>query len=209
MFKDDKIDNENEDAKGEGFYKPIRPRTRVSPVDFMRVEDTMHGCPLTHFELSVKEKIACAPSPSSELMEREDQERRIQEVRNTLAALVQNAKFTQRQKVCYELIYLEGFSDREAAEYMRLSEVRIRRLKLPIFKALKRARERMLIVQKASLAALTKRQKLLIDLRYEKLLPVKEIAKKLNVTESAVKKLLQKSRQKIFSKEKFPKSPPS
>jgi len=78
-------ENEIKKNKTEVHPKYLRCKTRVRIVDFMRVEDTLGNCPLAPFDLEVKDKIACAASPSEELIQEGEAQARAQEVRNILA----------------------------------------------------------------------------------------------------------------------------
>ena len=199
-------DKGGKNEKG-GQEEGRKARSRIRPVDFMSVEDTMHGHALSPFELKVKEKIAAAPSPVQEWIKREEAQERNQTVKNALSNLIQKAKLTPRQKACYELVYLEELSDGEIAEKLCIAERNVRRLKRSVFKALKRAHEEEEIKTAACAHPLTEKQHLLIRLRYEDRLSRREIAEKLHMTLWAVDKLLLRVRKKIFPEKKVLKCP--
>ncbi len=173
----------------------------------MRIEDTMHGVMLSLFELKVKDKIAAVPSAAEEWIKREETEERDQKVQNTLSNLIQKAKLTPRQKACYEHVYLSELSDKEIAKKLCIAERNVRRLKQSVFRALKRAHTRERIKNAADAHPLTKKQRLLIRLRYEEALSRDEIAEKLHMTVWAVDKLHQRIRKKLFLRENSLKCP--
>jgi len=194
--------NENEEenkksAEEVECEKPKRIKSRTREIDFMRVEDTMHGQPLTHFELKVKEKIACVPSPYEEIARREDEESRSEQVQNTLNDLVEKA-LTPKQKAWFHLTYVEELPWQEIAKRLGITERRVRQLKAATLKAFKRAYEKQRIKQLLDTYELTEKQRLVIQLRYEEQLSLKEIAGRLGVTPDAVDDLLCRMRKKFF-----------
>jgi len=136
--KDKKNDNEPNDSNE---VNESKPRTRIREIDFMRVEDTLHGCALSPFELEVKDKIASAPSPIDILTQGEDREEKKSHAHYTLSRLLAYAHLSQVQKACYELLYHECLTDKEAASRMSLSRVRIRTLRFSITQSLLKARQ--------------------------------------------------------------------
>ena len=177
---------------------PKKERARTRSVDFMRVEDTMQQHPLSHFELKVKEKIACSPSPYEQIARKEDEEEKNEATLRTLAGLLEKARLTPKQKACYQLVFMEQLSDKEAAKRLDLAERNLRGLKQSILKALKLVLEKQHIKQLADTHELTDKQRLVIYLRYEEQLSLKEIAGRLGVTLRAVDDLLGRMRKKIF-----------
>jgi len=174
----------------------------------MRIEDTMPRQALSHFELEVKAKLACVPSAAEECVTREDAEEKNEKVRSVLTNLIEKAKLTSRQKACYELIFVEELSDRGAAQRLSITEGRLRWLKIQIVKALQRARQNEIFREDALRQTLTKKQKLVVQYRFEELLSIKEIAARIGSKERAVKKLLRLVQQKIL-KENLAKGTPS
>ena len=194
--------NENEEenknnVEEEQNEKPKRIKSRTREIDFMRIEDTMHGQPLSHFELKVKEKISCVPSPFEEIARKEEEENRSEQVQNTLNELVEKA-LTPKQKAWFQLVYVEELPDEEIAKRLKVTERRVRQLKAATLKAFKRAYEKQRVKQMADTFELTEKQRLVIQLRYEEQLSLKEIAGRLGVTPDAVDDLLCRMRKKIF-----------
>jgi len=200
--------NENEDENKNNSEevpdeKPERIKSRTREIDFMRVEDTMHGQPLSHFELKVKAKIACVPSPYEEIARREDEESRSEQVQTTLNDLVEKA-LTPKQKAWFHLVYVEELPDREIPKRLNINERRARALKTATLKAFKRAYEKQRIKQLLDTYELTEKQRLVIHLRYEEQLTLKAIAGRLGVTLRAVDDLLGRMRKKIFLEKNSP-----
>lgn len=174
----------------------------------MRAEDTLHGQALSSFELEVKERLACVPSAAEEWTAREEEEEKNERIKSVLSNLIKKAKLTSKQKTCYELIFVEGLSDKEAAKHLSISGGRLRWLKIQVLKAIQRARQNEALREAVLAQSLTKKQKLVVHYRFEKLLSIKEIAARIGSKERAVKKLLQLVKQKIL-KENLGKGTPS
>ncbi len=196
--------NENEEqnqnlAEEAGEEREERTKSRTRAVDFMRVEDTQ-GQTLTHFELKVKEKIACVPSPFEELARKEDEENRSEEVRNTLRDLVEKA-LTEKQKAWFHLAYVEELPDFEIAKRLGVTKRRVSSLRAEALNAFKRVYEKERLKQYLDTCALTEKQRLVIELRFEKRLSYKEIAERLGVTVWAVDDVLKRIRKNFFSRE--------
>ncbi|MDP2629278.1 MAG: sigma factor-like helix-turn-helix DNA-binding protein [Candidatus Harrisonbacteria bacterium] len=196
--------NENEDenknnAEEEQYEKPKHIKSRTREIDFMRIEDTMHGQPLTHFELKVKAKIACVPSPYEEIARKEDEESKSEQIQNTLNELVEKA-LTPKQKAWFHMVYVEELSDREIAKRLNVTDRRVCYLKADTFKAFKRAYEKQQIKQLLDNCDLTEKQRLIAQLRYEEQLTLKEIASRLGVTLRAVDDVLGRIRRNFFPK---------
>ena len=164
----------------------------------MRVEDTMHGVPLTAFELKVKEQIARAPSPYDLLSQKEDEAFQNETVKRQLAGLLAKAKLTPRQKVCYRLIFMEQLSHEETAVRLGIAKRNVRRLQRSILKALTRTSEKKRVKDLADSCALTAKQKLVVSLFYGEQLPQRDIAQKLQMSVPALEKLLWRIRKIIF-----------
>ncbi len=175
-------------------------RTRIREIDFMRVEDTMCNRPLSAFELEVKEKIACGPSPAEELISREEAEENGKSLRSTLERLIRLANFTSNQAACYELIYGEELSDEEAAFRLRISRGRLRWLKIGIVKALKRAHQKGRVLDAALSGVLPEKQGAIVRLSYGEFRPVSEIAGILGMKKRAVQRILRIAHSRILKK---------
>ncbi len=193
-----KEEEHRNNTKEELEEHPKKIKTRTRSVDFMRVEDTMHGFPLTHFELKVKEKIACALSPYDQIARKEEEDEQNELVQRKLAGLLEKAMLTPSQKACYQLVFMEQVSDKEAANRLVLSERSVRRLKKSILEAFKQVLEKQRIKQIADSHDLTKKQRLVISLFYEEQLSRKEIAQRLQTSVPALDKMLWRIRKIIF-----------
>lgn len=197
--------NENEEenknnTEEEQNEKPERIKSRTREIDFMRIEDTMHGQPLTHFELKVKKKIACVPSPYDEIARKEEEEECFEEVQRKIEDLIRKARLTAMQEACYRLVYVEVLPDKEIAKRLSLGVRNVAKLKQSVLKALKRVHEKQCIKKLADRHDLTEKQRLVIHLRYEEQLSLKEIAERLGVTLRAVDDLLGRTRKLILAK---------
>lgn len=201
---EDEIENEN-NAQEVQDEKPERIKSRTREIDYMRVEDTLHGQALTHFELKVKEKIACVPSAYDQIARQEEEEERAAEIRRKIEDLLKKARLTASQEACYRMVYVEMLSDSEIAERLSLGIRNVAKLKQSVLEALKRVHERQCIKNLADQHDLTEKQRLVISLRYEEQLSRKEIADRLGVTIRAVDDLLVRMR-KLILKENSPKS---
>jgi len=195
-------ENENENKNNveeteEEKHERIKSRTRA--IDFMRVEDA-NGEALTHFELKVREKIACVSSPFEELARKEEEENRSEEVRNTLRDLVEKA-LTEKQKAWFHLAYVEELPDIEIADRLGVTLRRVSSLRTSALKAFKRAYERDRIKQFLNTCDLTEKQRLMVQLRFEERLSCPEIANRLGLTLRGVEDMLNRIRKKIFSRE--------
>ena len=199
---DKKEDKKSESETGEKHSRKGRSRTRF--VDYMRVEDTVSGQPLSYFELKVKEKLASVPSPAEEWIEGEETEERNEQVRSALAHLVQKAKLTRSQLLCYQMVYVDTLPDKELADCLHIAERNVRRLKQSVFNALKGVYEKERIKKLADTYPLTNKQRLVVSLRYGDQLSLKEIADRLHVTVRAVDILLCRLRKKFSLGKKFP-----
>lgn len=101
-----------------------RCKTRVFPVDMMRIEDARDIGPLTKLEREVKEKIASAPSPYMVLAKAEE-EQELEDRRNKLRELVREGGLTHRQRECFRLLCEDECTVPEAAQQMGVTEKRI------------------------------------------------------------------------------------
>lgn len=196
---EDKIENEN-NAEEVQSEKRERIKSRTREINYMRVEDTMHGQPLTHFELKVKEKIACVPSPYDEIARKEEEEERSEEVQRKIEDLIRKARLTAMQEACYRMVYVEMLPDKEIAKRLSLGVRNVAKLKQSVLKALKRVHEKQCIKELADRHDLTEKQRRVIYLRYEEQLSLKEIAERLGVTFRAVDDLLGRTRKMLFAK---------
>lgn len=201
-YKKKKKETKNESGKPEEKRKE---RTRVRETDFLRVEATLHDHPLGPFELEVKEKIAAASSPLEELFKKEEElirQKARKIAKYTLSRhLLKKARLTPKQMACYRLLYIEGVSNQEAARVLSVSKVRVCGLRRAITKALERVHRRQ--VERAHFSkhaygrVLTRKQKLILRLRYQKRLSVEEIAHRLGRTKSSVHRVLKRITRKI------------
>jgi len=180
-------------------FKRRKNRTRVRQVDFMRVEDTAHGQELAPFELEVKEEIARNRNPFEEIESQETQAREVQlkrVARYKLSCLMRSAQLTQRQRECYQLIWVKGLSENEAARKLGLSRSRVRDIKKTIKSSLVAAHEeekhRKGISLKIQSVCKTAKHRTVCKLYFKKGKTVSEISRCLGVSRQAVQQLLKR-----------------
>ena len=173
--------------------------------DFSRVEGTQPEDPLHPFELEVRKKLAGSASSFNDLAAKENQTLGRRKTTATHARLVRLARkgvFTERRQVFFDLFYIECLSDKEIATRLGVSRSTVRWARQEIYRSLKKfVTEKESVRQKlkfAKSAGLTKKQKLIFRLRYEKRLTVVQIARALGKRPCAVWRILQRTR-KIFS----------
>lgn len=117
-------------------------------------------------------------------------EERAGEVREDFTRLAQKAGLSPRERSCCQMIYVEGISEPEAAKRLGVSVRRIRQLKKAIRGTLEGIHGKRRIQDLVRAHEFTTRHKLVIHLRHEERLPLKEIARRLSITVRAVQKVL-------------------
>lgn len=165
----------------------------------MRVEDTQVATPLTNYELKIKEKIACVPSPYDLFARKEDEDEATELVRRQLDGLLAKAAFSPKQKIGYELLFVEQLSHEEVALRLGITKRNVRRLRQQIIKALSLVARKDRIMQLADSSPLTAKQKLVVSLFYGEQLSRQEIAERLGTNVTALEKQLGRIRKIIFS----------
>lgn len=196
-----------ENRKGGGVNeRKAQGRSRIREVDFMRVEDTLHGQSLHPFELEVKEKIASQTSPLDELLrqevEREDW--RVARVAKwRLKKLLKENVLTLKQKVCYEFLYEKNLSTKEVAQRMNVSKSRVRDLRRSIKKALththKKQMEAILFWKLGFPFCKTRRQRLIWRLRYLRGYTAAQIALREGRSKSSVIRVIERVTKNILN----------
>ena len=168
----------------------------------MRVEGTLHDDPLHPFELEVREKLAVSTSPLDELVQKETkgfEHKKLRVTRAKLTRLSKEGAFTSRQKMYFELFYIERIPDKEISERLDVSRSTVRRFRQEIFCVLKRFLSRKedirSLLKFAPSVRLTSTQKLIFKLRYRQGLSVAEIARKLGRQACAVHRVLQRTKK--------------
>jgi len=181
-----------------------RRRTRVREVDFLRLEGTVSGEPLSLFELKVRELLAASPSPREELEAKESQagEREARRRMRISLACLRRKALSERQARCYELLYLKEKPARKIAEILGVSESRVRHLRSSIRKALERALRREEERKKIrkflySGPPLTRKQARVFRLRHLKNLSAREIARRMGRTEQGVGQMLKRAMERF------------
>jgi predicted DNA-binding protein YlxM (UPF0122 family) len=170
----------------------------------MRVEGSLQEDPLHPFELEVKKKLAAASSPFDDLAEKEAEDlerKKLKSARKRLAQLLKKGALTPKQNLFFDLFYVKKASNREIARLMSVSRVTVRRYRQKIQSALLRIvrheTETDRIREEMTEAQLTRKQRLILNLRYRDKFDVEEIAKKLGLTKWAVYKLLKRVLKKV------------
>jgi hypothetical protein len=128
------------------------PEKRLRFVDFRRIDDNRNEQGLTPYEQEVKEKLASVPSPYDELVRIEDEEElelKEQALKEKMAALVSNARFTPRQRECYELLYVEKISEEKVEEQLGITQSRLAHYKKEIEEVLVKTYQKSLNPQRA------------------------------------------------------------
>ena len=191
---------QNQHEENEFEEKPKkrrRPRSSMSFVDFMRVEDigTMPG--QTPFEMETKRRMAAlSKTPADELMSAE--ESRSEQVFKCasfrmLKGLIRRRGFLPRRlRLAYELCYVSKLPDPEAAYLMGITPVHMRKvrqnLRQSLVRALKKKEQDELLLRKAKFLGLTRRQERIVRLRFCEGFSVEEIANMTGVKVEPVKK---------------------
>lgn len=177
-------------------------RTRVRETDFSRVEGTQSEDPLHPFELEVKEKLA---GSANDLITKDRQTLKLRKTAASharLVRLVREGALTSRQRIFFDLFYVECLSVKEIASRLGVSRDTVWWVRHIISRKLRKfVLEKQAAKQKLKAGnsiRLTKKQKLIFELRYGKGLTVTQIAERLGKRPCSVWRILQRTR-KIFS----------
>jgi DNA-directed RNA polymerase specialized sigma24 family protein len=180
-------------------YEAPRYKTRVVPVDMMRIEDAYDIGPLTEFEREVKDKMAAAPSPYK-LLTKSEEDRELANQKVQLRELAKEAALTSRQQECFQLLCEEECSVTEAARRMGLSKRRIKKIQDQLavrikkhlkFLKMKRVAEKIMKNEANTISPLHLE---VLRLRYLERLPSHEIAIRLGKKRLSIDRIL-----KLFS----------
>ena len=187
--------------------KGRRPRSSMSFVDFMRVEDigTMPG--QTPFEMETKRRMAAlSKTPADELMSAE--ESRSEQVFKCasfrmLKGLIRRRRFLPRRlRLAYELCYVSKLPDLEVAYLMGITPVYMRKvrqnLRQSLVRALQKKEQDELLLRKAKFLGLTRRQERIVRLRFCEGFSVEEIANMTGRSRRSVHEVVRRVRKKIF-----------
>lgn len=183
--------------------------THVHYVDFLKIEDSGNAEALTEFELKVKEKLACVPSPYDHLVRPEleaEEENRLKSLRAKLSHLVSLAEFTSLERRCYELFYLEKLSDKEISKRLNITLRRLTFIKIAIEKELKRVhagRVRMRSLRtKMQRSRFSRKEKEVWRLRSYHRMKFSEISEKTGLPQTTCFRIFERVQKKLSSREK-------
>lgn len=129
-----------EGRESECLFK--NPEKRLRFVDFARIEGNRNEADLSSFELEVKKKLACVPSPYDELVRQEEeaeQERKERGLQIKLGLLARKAKLSPQERNCYELLYVEKLAEKEVRKRLGVSGSHLCHLKSSIEQAMREA----------------------------------------------------------------------
>jgi DNA-directed RNA polymerase specialized sigma24 family protein len=189
----------NQQLEDGEVYETSRYKTRVVPVDMMRIEDAYDIGPLTEFEREVKDKMAVASSPYK-LLAKSEEDSELANQKVQLRELAKEADLTPRQRECFQLLCEEDCSVTEAARRMGLSKRRIKKIQDQLafrikkylkFLKMKRVAEK---IMKNEAKAICPLHLAVLRLRYLERLPSHEIAIRLGKKRLSIDRIL-----KLFS----------
>ena len=118
------------------------PEKRLRFVDFRRIEENRNQEELSSYELEVKEKLACVPSPYDELVREDEEEALALKERSEqikLGLLARKAKMSPQERACYRLLYVEKLAEPKIRKLLDISQSHLWHLKSGIEQAMKKA----------------------------------------------------------------------
>jgi DNA-directed RNA polymerase specialized sigma24 family protein len=174
----------------------------------MRIEDAGTMPALTPFERETRKEIAVQSKTPRDVIAAEEDENNLRMTfkaeKCKLRTLINEGALTRRQRLVYELCYVNRLPDGEVADLLGITKVTVRRLRSKIKaafeRALKRRRKKKVAIEKAAFFKMTSLQKRIFTLHYQKGFAPSAIASKMKITERSVYYILNRIQKKIFSK---------